>query len=316
MAIPLKLVTCNSAEKGIPFLFDGQIWKISKINKTEQPADAKPPLTSGGAGDTAAALPQAGAVHHHPALVGLLPGLTDHVGRPGCVVIASLSCKREGDKSPPRAIPHWDASRKTRKKRPYTLTELGEKGAITYPQACRSTRPSHCPGTRTPACSRQSHGAGARYRRSCRTGHPHGSDLPRERWELRWVTPPGTASKGKGKGHLARGKGGQLGQRWEAVRRRRGAGNGHHLLQPAKWHLPFSTGTRHFLTLPSPVFSANPLQVSNHGWDLAGERGIPRAWGGAVSPSGPTQPEGWQGRVCLHLVLRWYSLGLSVAVPI
>lgn len=47
-------------------------------------------LTSGGAGDAAAALPQAGAVHHHPALVGLLPGLTHHIGRPGRVIIAPL----------------------------------------------------------------------------------------------------------------------------------------------------------------------------------------------------------------------------------
>lgn len=47
-------------------------------------------LTSGGTGDAAAALPQAGAVHHHPALVGLLPGLTHHIGCPGRVVVAPL----------------------------------------------------------------------------------------------------------------------------------------------------------------------------------------------------------------------------------
>lgn len=47
-------------------------------------------LTSGGAGDAAAALPQAGAVHHHPALVGLFPGLTHHIGCSSRVIIAPL----------------------------------------------------------------------------------------------------------------------------------------------------------------------------------------------------------------------------------
>ena len=175
-------VACNRAEKGIPFLSDaGQIWKICKMDKAEQPAGARPALTSGGAGDAAAALPQAGAVHHHPALVGLLPGLAYHVGCPGRVIVASLSCVREGHQSPPRAIPHGDTSGRTRRERPHTWTEPGEKVAATYLRACRSTRPSRCPGTHTPACSRRSHGAGARYRQSCRTGHPHGSDLQRER---------------------------------------------------------------------------------------------------------------------------------------
>lgn len=151
-----------------------------------QLAAARLALTSGGAGDAAAALTEAGAVHHHPALVGLLPGLSHHIGCPGCVVVASLGCEGKADQSPPRAFPHGDTSGKTRRKGPHTPTALREKeGAATYPQACRSTRPSRCPGTRTPACSRPSRGAGAMCRRSCRTGRPHGSDLWRETEEPR-----------------------------------------------------------------------------------------------------------------------------------
>ena len=48
--------------------------------------------TPGGAGDPPVALPQTGAVHHHPALVRLLPRLPHHVGQLRAVVIATLGC--------------------------------------------------------------------------------------------------------------------------------------------------------------------------------------------------------------------------------
>lgn len=50
-------------------------------------------LTSGCAGDAAIALAEASAVHHHPALVRLLPSLTDHIGGSASVVIATLGCR-------------------------------------------------------------------------------------------------------------------------------------------------------------------------------------------------------------------------------
>lgn len=61
---------------------------------------------SGGTGDAAAALPQAGAVHHHPALVGLLPGLTHHIGCPGRVVVAPLGQGLAGPLALPIAQAH------------------------------------------------------------------------------------------------------------------------------------------------------------------------------------------------------------------
>lgn len=193
MAIPLQLLLLAQGRQRNNVSFPCRMniskkinEKISKINKTEQPAAARLALTSGGAGDAAAALTEAGAVHHHPALVGLLPGLSHHVGCPSCVVVASLGCEGKVDQSPPRAFPHGDTSGNTGRKGPHALTALREKeGAATYPQVCRSTRPSRCPGTHTPACTRLFRGAGAMYRQSCRTGRPHGSDLWCERGELR-----------------------------------------------------------------------------------------------------------------------------------
>lgn len=96
---------CKEQEKThLLFATQDRIEKINEISTPEQLAGARPALTSGGAGDAAAALSQAGAVHHHPALVGLLPGLTHHVRGPGSVVVASLGCEREEGKSPPRAL--------------------------------------------------------------------------------------------------------------------------------------------------------------------------------------------------------------------
>lgn len=51
-------------------------------------------LTSGGAGDTPIAFAQTSTVHHHPALVGLFPGLPHDVGSPSSVIETFLSCRR------------------------------------------------------------------------------------------------------------------------------------------------------------------------------------------------------------------------------
>lgn len=55
-------------------------------------------LTPRGTGDASVALPQTGAVDHHPALVRLLPGLPHHVGRTARVVIATLRCTKTSPK--------------------------------------------------------------------------------------------------------------------------------------------------------------------------------------------------------------------------
>lgn len=47
-------------------------------------------LTSGCACNTSTSFSEAGAVHNHPALVGLLPGLTNHVGGASCIIITAL----------------------------------------------------------------------------------------------------------------------------------------------------------------------------------------------------------------------------------
>lgn len=198
-AAPHKLLLLHRAGQGITLLSHAG-WKNEqrKIDKAEQLAVVWLALTSGGAGDAAAALAEAGAVHHHPALVWLLPGLSHHIGRPSRVVVASLGCEGKSSSEP---FPQ-------RRQGPQALTALREKeGAATHPQACRSTRPCRCPGTRTPACSRPFRGAGAMYRRSCRTGRPHGSDLG---WET-GAEVRDTPWWQQGKGQLARGKWGQLG---------------------------------------------------------------------------------------------------------
>lgn len=49
-------------------------------------------LTPGAACDTAASLPEAGALQHHPPLVWFFPGLPYDVRRRRTVVVATLGC--------------------------------------------------------------------------------------------------------------------------------------------------------------------------------------------------------------------------------
>lgn len=62
------------------------------------------PLTSGGARDAAASLSETRAVHHHPSLIGLLPGLSHHVGRSGRVVVTALGCTKNAQSLMKRAF--------------------------------------------------------------------------------------------------------------------------------------------------------------------------------------------------------------------
>ena len=165
---------------------------LKKINMgREYKERSKGLLTSGGACDASTSLSHTGAVHHHPALIGLLPGLPDNVGCPRCVVIATLSCRKKKDTGyftnhTCLIIKHpklfWKAIRGFIQfffPRPGECCHPLVSGCLwmTHRQVCRSTLLCHYPDRHTPTCSLPSRGVSSRCHRSYMKPRPRDSGL-------------------------------------------------------------------------------------------------------------------------------------------